>query len=606
MNRTVGSWKQAKRLVSLSVMTTLLGMGFAARSSAEGPTLELVETPGDGQWTLKVENGGDRNITDVHLTILGIRATGTAVVGGRPTTVVAGGMIDNNSLAVEPAEGWTGRLEGANRLVFETPAGEGSAPIAPGQSRKLSFTIEGDLEDINRLQVGYRFSFDGADPSGDEAETPTFSKPRIYRTEWERVGRVARASRFHIRTGKDAVNDLHLTVISSPGTPRIFDCDFMRAHPPEGWRVDRCTNSNLDLTYTGGDEIPPHSSAELPVRVQFGKDDTPRFEYVFSESTVDDQDQVVGSREIESTRRKGQIPLTASTPPEEDQGSEGGQPPDEGSYGRPRAEQPRAVSTVPAPRGSRIVLTGTVVGDDEATLAVVGPDGQRLTGVVVDIEGEEHVTGTDGRVVFTAAATMAALRVALPSRPDQPAVEVPVVSRPATSPSGGPPRVEQAPRYPSAGGELSITGTGFDGEATGDVVRIGERELEVLAASPTGLVAAIPPDALGDLGPLVVTTEAGSSQPVETTFVRFRLEGGPSRLRRGQTAVRRVVLEGTSDPVRLRITNLTPGIVTMEGGDVVTVTTSGGTDNRAEIRITGRARGDFELLAEVVEDASTR
>jgi hypothetical protein len=54
------------------------------------------------------------------------------------------------------------------------------------------------------------------------------------------------------------------------------------------------------------------------------------------------------------------------------------------------------------------------------------------------------------------------------------------------------------------------------------------------------------------------------------------------------------------------VTNLTPGVVAMEGGDVVTVSTSGGTSNRAEIRISGVTLGDFELLAEVVEEAATR
>jgi hypothetical protein len=588
-------------LASLAAMTMLLGMAVAARSSAEEPTISLVETPDDGQWTLKVENAGDRNITDVHLTIVGIRATGTTIVGGSRATVVAGGMIDMNSLAVKPAEGWTGRLAGGNRLVFETPAGEGSAPIAPGQTREFSFTIEGDMEDINELQVGYRFSFDGADPSGDEVTTPRFLKPRLHRTEWTTTGTPARESRFHIKTGKDRVNDVHLTLRSDAGRRRIFDCKYIEDHPPEGWRVDRCTATNLDLTYTGGDGIPPHSEAEFPVRVQSGREDTPpRFEYVFSENRVDERGQIVGNREIGSTRRRGQLPLTTRTPPE------GGQPPEEGSFSRPGGEEPQAVSTVPAPQGSRIVLTGSVVEGDEATLAVIDPAGQRLSGVVVDIDGEDHVTGADGRVVFAVAATAAALRAALPSLPDQPAVEVPVVARPTAPLTGGPPRVERAPRYPTSGGELAIAGTGFDGDASGNTVQVGQQEFEVLAASPTGLVAAIPADALGDLGPLVVTTKGGSSRPVETTFVRFALEGGPSRLRRGQTAVRRVVLKGTSDRVRLRVTNLTPGVVAMEGGDVVTVSTSGGTSNRAEIRISGVTLGDFELLAEVVEEAATR
>jgi tetratricopeptide (TPR) repeat protein len=249
--------------------------------------------------------------------------------------------------------------------------------------------------------------------------------------------------------------------------------------------------------------------------------------------------------------------------------------------------------------GARVVLTGTVVGGEEATLAVVGPQGQRLSGVVVDVDGEEHVTGADGRVAFAVAAALGTLRVAIPSLGDGPTVVVPVVGPPPESLTESPPRVGRVPRYPTSGGDLPISGGGFDGEATGNVVRVGDRELDVLASSPTGLVAAIPPDFLGDLGPLVVSTANGDSAPVELTFVRFGLAGDRTVLTRGQSAVRGVVVEGTSEPVPLRITNLTPSVVRMEGGDTLTTTTSGGTPNQAEIRITGVTRGDFELAAAV-------
>jgi hypothetical protein len=256
----------------------------------------------------------------------------------------------------------------------------------------------------------------------------------------------------------------------------------------------------------------------------------------------------------------------------------------------------------PALPGARVVLTGTVVGGEEATLAVVGPQGQRLSGVVVDVDGEEHVTDADGRVAFAVPVALTSLRVALSSLSDRPPIEIPVVDLPAESLTGAPPRVGEVPRYPTSGGDLTISGGGFDGEATGNTVRVGERELDVLASSPTGLVAAIPPDLLGDVGTLMVTTENGDSVPVDVTFVRFGLAGEQTVLTRGQTALRQIVVEGTTDPVPLRITNLVPSVVRMEGGETVTTTTTGGTPNQAEIRITGVTRGDFELAAEVVPE----
>lgn len=255
----------------------------------------------------------------------------------------------------------------------------------------------------------------------------------------------------------------------------------------------------------------------------------------------------------------------------------------------------------PALPGARVVITGSVVGGDEATLAVVGAQGQRLSGVVVEIDGEEHVTGADGRAAFAVAGALGVLRVVLPSLPDRPAIEVPVVGPPPESLTAAPPRIERVPRYPTAGGDLPIAGAGFDGEATGNTVRLGDRELDVLAASPTGVTAVLPPELVGDVGALVVSTRNGSSEPVELTVVRFSLAGDQAHLTRGQTAVRRITVEGTSEPVPLRITNLAPGVVAMEGGTAITVTTVGGEPNAAEVRFTGVARGDFSLEAEVVE-----
>lgn len=257
-------------------------------------------------------------------------------------------------------------------------------------------------------------------------------------------------------------------------------------------------------------------------------------------------------------------------------------------------------AAAPALPGARVVLTGTVVGGEQATLAVVGPQGQRLSGVVVDVDGEEHVSDAEGRVAFAVPVALTSLRIALSSLPDRPPIEIPVVDLPAESLTGAPPRVGEVPRYPTSGGDLTISGGGFDGDATGNTVRVGDRQLDVLASSPTGLVTAIPPDVLGDVGSLIVTTENGDSAPIEVIFVRFGLAGDQTVLTRGQSALRQVVVEGTTDPVPLQVTNLTPSVVRMEGGETSTATTSGGTPNQAEIRITGVTRGDFELAAAVV------
>lgn len=259
------------------------------------------------------------------------------------------------------------------------------------------------------------------------------------------------------------------------------------------------------------------------------------------------------------------------------------------------------VSAVP-PAGSRLLLTGTVVADREATLSVVDATGQTLEGVVVEIDDEEYVSDRNGRVVFTVAAGAATLAAVLPElRGETPPVRAAVVEAVAPLETPQVPTIDNAPRYITAGETVKVSGSGFDGVAPGNTVEIGGQPVHVLASSPNELIVTAPqPEKYGSQ-PLTVATADGMSQAHDVSMIGIRLESSDTSLRRGQKGKGRIVVVGTNDRIRLRVENLVPNTVSLRGGDAIEVRTSGGRNNAAKIQFTARNPGRFQIRAEVLD-----
>jgi len=165
-----------------------------------------------------------------------------------------------------------------------------------------------------------------------------------------------------------------------------------------------------------------------------------------------------------------------------------------------------------------------------------------------------------------------------------------------------PPVISDAPSYPMPGTDITIVGGPFDGAGVGNVVTVGDGEMDVWACSPTEIVVTTPADfPVGDHGPLTVATDHGVSAPWDMTFLGLAFESADTLLKRGQKGKGVIVITGTTERLKLSITNLTPGIITLKGGSTIVVRTSGGTPNRAKIQYTGVSVGEFQLDADVVD-----
>jgi hypothetical protein len=89
------------------------------------------------------------------------------------------------------------------------------------------------------------------------------------------------------------------------------------------------------------------------------------------------------------------------------------------------------------------------------------------------------------------------------------------------------------------------------------------------------------------------------SDAVVTTVLALAPQIDQNALLRGQSTRARFRVLGTATPVRLRITNQTPGVVSVEGGADQSLMTSGGNDNAVVLRVRALSRGDFTIHVEL-------
>jgi hypothetical protein len=87
----------------------------------------------------------------------------------------------------------------------------------------------------------------------------------------------------------------------------------------------------------------------------------------------------------------------------------------------------------------------------------------------------------------------------------------------------------------------------------------------------------------------------GIAGSATTHVVRVLAELDQDQLLTGGSTTLRLRVEGTEQPLRIHLTNSSPGIIQLEGGDQQTTETSGGNPNQVERQVQANQRGSFDL-----------
>jgi len=224
-----------------------------------------------------------------------------------------------------------------------------------------------------------------------------------------------------------------------------------------------------------------------------------------------------------------------------------------------------------------------------ATLAVLDADGRLLPGSLVEFSGGERVT-TDqtGRARFKASRDPGVLMAHIAGSRVSASGTV-LASR--ELPDGI--IIEHFPPVVSLHSWFVLRGSGFQGEADANRVTVGDQPALVLAASPVALIVQPSPRSPRGLTQLLVQVGGRDHGPVPITVVMLEIGSGKTRLGPGEQAELVVRVRGTAQRVELEIRNATPETVTLAGGDTQRVSTRGGPDNTATVKMVGRAGGSF-------------
>jgi hypothetical protein len=245
----------------------------------------------------------------------------------------------------------------------------------------------------------------------------------------------------------------------------------------------------------------------------------------------------------------------------------------------------------PSPSAARILLLPRkIVSGEHSTLAVLDVNGRLTPGVrVIFSNGDRVTTDATGRGLFVAPLNPGVLSAVLSGHAGR--VYTTILS--PTEVASSSLEVSAAPRLASLADRFELSGIAFCADADTNKITIAGAPALVLASSPVSLVV-LPPSELtpGD-APVVVTCGKQESQPFVIRFIELTLEANSSPLAPGDHRTLTVHIRGTVNKVALEARNLAPDIAEVAGGNPMRLTSSGGSDNTAQLHLTGKQRGGF-------------
>jgi hypothetical protein len=129
---------------------------------------------------------------------------------------------------------------------------------------------------------------------------------------------------------------------------------------------------------------------------------------------------------------------------------------------------------------------------------------------------------------------------------------------------------------------------------------LDERPLDagaILSTSASTVWLRLPASAAPGRHFLSGPADAGFAPTCRAVTQRVEIQGAidSTRLLRGESVPMRLSIAGTADTIPLRIRNLTPAIITLEGGEEQTAESSGGGANVLERQVRALQRGNFNV-----------
>ncbi|MBX9670162.1 MAG: hypothetical protein K2X93_21355, partial [Candidatus Obscuribacterales bacterium] len=253
--------------------------------------------------------------------------------------------------------------------------------------------------------------------------------------------------------------------------------------------------------------------------------------------------------------------------------------------------------------GASVLIPDRAIAGKYLTVSVLAKDKQPENSVELSINGATVSTDTEGQALYLIPDDMnpgRTLHIALTDRPELSPGVVDIL-QPLDDASGRKaPQIDKMSPLVAIGGILVIDGHDFDGLAEKNRILIdGEFEPKIMAASPVQLRVLMPPKLVPGTHSVIIKSANSKSNSANFDFVKAEVV--QPDLKKVKGALTRIVVkvQGTKQPVAIRIVNRTPDVIKMTKGDNTIATTNGGADNYYAIQVKQLKKGDIRIDASV-------
>jgi hypothetical protein len=255
-----------------------------------------------------------------------------------------------------------------------------------------------------------------------------------------------------------------------------------------------------------------------------------------------------------------------------------------------QAAQSRSLRDATRLSSIEVILPPRLVAGAPATLATLGSDHVLVGHVLVELgNGARVETDATGRANFTAPS--GDVLIARAGGGSAAAL--------IDSPSAAAGQALTVPRFAALHNRLDLCGGGFHGNAEANHVAINHEPALVLAASPECLVVIPGAKAAPGLAPISIVSTTPERE-ASVTLVVLDFEPPQPPLIPGAKGRLTVRARGSGQRLWIMVQNESPGVLQFERGEVQELTTSGGAQNVARVRVQAIRSGDFSFHARIV------
>jgi hypothetical protein len=265
------------------------------------------------------------------------------------------------------------------------------------------------------------------------------------------------------------------------------------------------------------------------------------------------------------------------------------------------AQQDRAQAIKPgnAPHSTvaEIVLPAKLATDKPATLAVLDSDGRVAPGITVELSsGRKVVTNSAGQARFVADSAPGILNAKVPGTPLR--ASATVIASTGDSPSAV--AIARCPRVITQNEHFPVTGFNFRGDVDLNRATINGEAAIVLAASPFALEISPGPDIALGAANLQIKVNGVAPAPVPLDVVALRVERRGASLTPGRKDDLVIRVDGSARQLALAVWNISSSVIALGGGNFQKVTSRGGDQNEAVLKVQGLREGAVSVRVRLV------